>query len=70
MTFTSLNPHDPSDVIGEWDPVAGEDVGATIDRAKAAAREWAAAPAATRSRALSDSAGALAFRAGEVTELT
>lgn len=69
MTFTSLNPHDPADVIGEWEPAAGEDVAATVDRAKPAAREWAAAPAATRSRALSDAAGALAFRAGEVTEL-
>jgi alpha-ketoglutaric semialdehyde dehydrogenase len=70
MSFTSLNPHDPSDVVGEWDPAAAEEVAATVDRAKAAAREWGAVPAATRARALSDAAGALAFRAAEVTDLT
>jgi acyl-CoA reductase-like NAD-dependent aldehyde dehydrogenase len=70
VTFTSRNPHDPADVIGEWEAAAGEEVAAAVDRAKAAAREWAAAPAATRSRALTEAAGALAFRAGEVTKMT
>jgi alpha-ketoglutaric semialdehyde dehydrogenase len=68
MTFTSLNPHDPADVIGEW-PEAGEaQVSAAVSRAAAAAREWAGVAAPARAAALGGAADALAARAGEVTE--
>lgn len=69
MSFVSVNPHAPSDVIGEW-PSAGErQAGETVRKAAAVAGEWAAAPAAARGKALAGAAAALAERAGEVTEL-
>ena len=39
MTFTSLNPHDPADVVGEWPETGAADVAAAVDRAATAARE-------------------------------
>jgi acyl-CoA reductase-like NAD-dependent aldehyde dehydrogenase len=69
MSFTSLNPHDPADVIGEWPTTGDAEVAATVGRAAAAAREWAAAPAPARAAALGNAAGALAERAGDVTDL-
>jgi alpha-ketoglutaric semialdehyde dehydrogenase len=69
MSFTSLNPHDPADVIGEW-PAAGEaEVAAVVGRATAAARNWAAVAAPARATILGDAANALAERAGELTDL-
>ena len=69
MTVTSVNPHDPADVIGDW-PTAGEaEVAAVVARAATAAREWAGVAAPARAAALGNAAGALADRAGEVTEL-
>ena len=69
MTITSRSPHDPADVIGEWQPAGGAEVAAVIDRASAAAVGWADTPAAARSAALTRIAGALEQRAGEVTDL-
>jgi alpha-ketoglutaric semialdehyde dehydrogenase len=68
MTITSRSPHDPADVIGEWQPAGGAEVAAVIDRASAAAVGWADTPAAARSAALTSIAGALEQRAGEVTD--
>ncbi len=37
MTFTSVNPHDPADVIGEWEPDDDRAVAAVVERARRAA---------------------------------
>jgi len=69
MTITSVNPHDPADVIGEWPTADEAGVAAVVGRATAAAREWAGVAAPARAAALGNAAGALADRAGEMTEL-
>jgi alpha-ketoglutaric semialdehyde dehydrogenase len=69
MTVTSLNPHDPADVIGEWPTADEAEVAAAVARATAAAREWAGVAAPARATALGNAATALEARAGEVTEL-
>ena len=69
MTITSRNPHDPVDVIGEWQEASEAAVAATVDRAAAAARGWADTPAPARAAALSAVADALAERAAAVTGL-
>src|SRR5205807_388280 len=33
MTITSRNPHDPADVIGEWQPAGEAELAAVVDRA-------------------------------------
>jgi len=45
MTITSRSPHNPTDVIGEWQPADGAEVAAVIDRAAVAAADWADTPA-------------------------
>jgi alpha-ketoglutaric semialdehyde dehydrogenase len=69
MTFVSVNPHDPSDVVGEWQPADERQVADAVRRAAAVAGEWAGAPAAVRAKALGAAAAALAARADEVTSL-
>jgi alpha-ketoglutaric semialdehyde dehydrogenase len=69
MTITSRNPHDPADVLGEWQPASEAEVAAAVDRAAAAAPGWAGTPAPARSAALTAAAAALESRAAEVTEL-
>jgi alpha-ketoglutaric semialdehyde dehydrogenase len=70
MTFTSVNPHDPDDVIGEWEAAGDAEVAAAVDRARAAAKTWHRTPAATRSAALANAAAAMEQRADEITALT
>jgi aldehyde dehydrogenase (NAD+) len=69
MTITSRNPHDPADVIGEWQEAGEAEVTAAVGRATAAARGWAGTPAPARSAALTAAAGALAQRTAAVTDL-
>src|SRR5579859_366634 len=69
MSFASLNPHDPADVVGEWPATGDAEVAAAVARATAAGREWAAVAAPARAAALGNAAGALAERAGELTDL-
>lgn len=69
MSFASVNPSDPADVIGEWAEADGAEVAAAVARARAAAPEWAGAAAPARAAALGNAAGALAERAAEVTDL-
>jgi len=69
MTFTSVNPHDPADVIGEWQAAGTESAHAAVGRAVEAARGWRDTPGSTRAKALSDAASALEQRAPEVTDL-
>jgi aldehyde dehydrogenase (NAD+) len=69
MTFTSVNPHNPADVLGEWQPAGLTEAQAAVGRAAAAAARWRQVPAATRGKALSDAAAALEQRSEEVTSL-
>jgi alpha-ketoglutaric semialdehyde dehydrogenase len=69
MTFTSVNPHNPADVLGEWQPAGPDGAQAAVDRAVAAATGWRRAPGAARAKALSDAATALEQRSAEITDL-
>ena len=42
MTFTSVNPHDPADVLGEWQPAGPAGAEAAVGRAVTAAAGWRA----------------------------
>jgi aldehyde dehydrogenase (NAD+) len=70
MSFTSVSPQDPSDVIGEWELAGERGAAAAVERARQAAQTWRTTPAAARSAALTKAAAALEQRAGEVTALT
>ncbi|HUD39521.1 MAG TPA: aldehyde dehydrogenase family protein [Streptosporangiaceae bacterium] len=69
MTFTSVNPHDPADVLGEWEAASFAEADAAVSRALKAAQAWRDTPGAARAKALSDAATALEQRAAEVTDL-
>ena len=69
MTFTSVNPHDPADVLGEWQPAGPAGADAAVSRATAAAAIWRDTPGPARAKALSDAAAALEQRAAEITAL-
>ena len=69
MRFTSVNPHDPADVVGEWEAADGPEVIAVVERASRGADAWRRTPAAARSAALGEAAAALERRAAEVTAL-
>jgi alpha-ketoglutaric semialdehyde dehydrogenase len=69
MTFTSVNPHDPADVLGEWEAAGREGANAAVSRAERAARAWRNTPGAVRAKALGDAATALEDRAGEIADL-
>ncbi len=69
MTLTSVNPHDPADVLGEWDEAGRDGADAAVGRALNAARGWRDAPGAARASALGEIAAAVERRAGELTDL-
>jgi len=69
MTFTSVNPHDPADVLGAWEPAGRDGADAAARRAARAARAWRDTPAAARAKALGDAAAALEARADEIAGL-
>jgi acyl-CoA reductase-like NAD-dependent aldehyde dehydrogenase len=69
MTFTSVNPHDPADVLGEWQPAGPAGADAAVSRAVAAAAIWRDTPGPARAKALSDAAAALEQRSAEITAL-
>lgn len=69
MTFTSVNPHNPADVLGRWEAAGDAGVDAVVSRAGKAAHVWRDTPGAARAKALGDAATALEQRAAEVTDL-
>jgi len=69
MTFTSVNPHDPTDVLGEWQAAGPGEAQAAVGRAVSAAAVWRNVPASGRAKALSDAASALEQRSAEITSL-
>jgi aldehyde dehydrogenase (NAD+) len=70
MTFQSVNPHSPTEVIGEWAIASDREVASAVAAASQAAREWGSTPAPVRAKAMGDAADALEKRAAELTELT
>jgi alpha-ketoglutaric semialdehyde dehydrogenase len=69
MTFTSVNPHNPAEVLGEWEPAGAAGADAAVGRALTAAQVWRDTPGAARAKALNDAGTALEQRAAEVTDL-
>jgi len=69
MTFTSVNPHDPADAIGEWEAAGEPEADAVVGRALRAARVWRDTPGPARATALGEAASALEQRAAQVTGL-
>ena len=69
MTFTSVNPHNPADLLGTWDEAGTGEAGAAADRALKAARVWRDVPGAGRAKALTDAATAIEHRSAEITDL-
>src|SRR5258707_13738944 len=69
MTFTSVNPHDPADVIGEWQAAGPGGRDGVVGRAMDGGGTWADPPGATRAKALSDAGSALEQRAADITAL-
>src|SRR5580693_4291279 len=69
MTFTSVNPYNPADVLGEWQPAGPAEAQGAVTRAAAAAAVWREVPGAGRAKALSDAAAALEQRSAEITSL-
>ncbi len=69
LTFSSVNPHDPADVLGEWQPAGPAEAQAAVGRAVSAAAVWRDVPGAGRAKALSDAASALEQRSAEITSL-
>ena len=69
MTFTSVNPHDPTDVLGRWEAAGDADADAVVGRAGKAAEVWRDTPGAARAKALGDAATALEERGPEVADL-
>jgi alpha-ketoglutaric semialdehyde dehydrogenase len=65
----SRSPQRPDELLLEVETTSAEGVAAAVERARAAGRDWAAAPALERSSALTAAAEALAAAAGEVTDL-
>jgi alpha-ketoglutaric semialdehyde dehydrogenase len=69
MSFVSVNPHDPADVLGEWAQAEPDDAAAAVGRAVGAAAVWRETPAPARAAALSAAAAALEQRSAELTRL-
>src|SRR6185437_15049451 len=69
MTFTSVNPHDPAEVLGEWEAASAAEADAAVGRALKAAQVWRDTPGAGRAKALGDAATVLEQRSAEVTDL-
>src|SRR5919202_1638160 len=66
----SINPHDPSDVIFEFEPAGSEGVHRAVAAGAAAFEEWSARSAAECGAALLGIGAEIERRAEELTELT
>jgi acyl-CoA reductase-like NAD-dependent aldehyde dehydrogenase len=69
MTVTSVNPHDPADVVGEWEGAGSAGADAAVGRAALAALEWRETTGAARAKALADAAAALEQRSAALAGL-
>lgn len=68
-TFTSVNPASPSEVVGEFAAATAGDVSASIAKAAAAQRDWAARPAGARAVILGGVAHAFAKETPQLAPL-
>jgi acyl-CoA reductase-like NAD-dependent aldehyde dehydrogenase len=69
VALQSRSPQRPDDLVVEVEEAGPEAVAGAVERARAAAASWAAAPALERSAALVAAADAVAGAAGELTDL-
>lgn len=70
MKFKSINPHSPSEVIGEFESAGQEGVENAVARAREAFAEWSQQPASVRGGALANMAGDVEERAEQLIRLT
>jgi Aldehyde dehydrogenase family len=70
VAFKSINPHNPSEVIGEFEEAGPYDVEIAVVRAGEAFFEWREQPASVRSSALADMAEDVEKWAEELVRLT
>ncbi len=69
MSFTSINPHDPRDVVGAWGTADPREIETVVSRAVTAAEAWRVTPAPARGTILGDLARALEQRAEQLVAL-
>ena len=69
MAFKSINPHQPSDVVGEFEETGPGGVDAAVARARKTLRGWREEPAASRGKALARIADDLEERSEELARL-
>ena len=70
VTFKSINPHNPSVVIGEFEEAGSFDVEIAVVRAREAFLEWREQPASARGGALANIAEDVEKRAEELVRVT
>lgn len=69
QVFSSVNPADPSDVVGSFTACAAAEAVAAVEGAAAAQQEWAAMPPSRRAPLVAGVAHALARETNELVEL-
>lgn len=69
MICKSTNPHEPSDVVLEFEPAGLQEIDRAVAAAESAQLEWAAVPAIERSRALANIAREIESRRDELISL-
>jgi alpha-ketoglutaric semialdehyde dehydrogenase len=69
VTFESLNPHHPADVVVKFEEAGPDGVGAAVERAREAFAEWREQSASARGSALAGMADDLKERAEELSHL-
>lgn len=70
MTFTSINPHDPADIVEEFEGAGKDGVETAVAQAREAYAEWREQPAVTRGGALAQMANDLEEQIEELAQLT
>ena len=70
MSFKSINPHDPSDVVLEFQSVGREGVKEAVLRSRGAFMDWSQQPAQTRGEALHEIANGLEHNAHHLVDIT
>jgi aldehyde dehydrogenase (NAD+) len=69
MMFTSVNPHDPADLLGTWDVAGAKGVDLAVSRALRASRTWRELPGMERARTLNAAAAAVEQRTADLTAM-
>ena len=69
QSISSFSPQDPGEIVGEYAIASHSDVPTTLSRARSAQREWFAAGATARAKALAGAAERLLARSDQATAL-